>query len=100
MFIVNRDDAAGFKLDTLTTCKQYTTPTVQGKYVLTTHTDYVNKYPSILQTTSYNFTATSKTEEVCVGVVKAPKVHEKSPAQHAGDLEMLESKEELHSVFQ
>lgn len=99
MFIVNRDDASGFRLDTLTTCKQYTTPVVQGKYILTTRTDYVNKYPSVLQTTSYNFTATSKTGEVCVGVVKAPKIHEKSPAQHAGDLEMLESTEELHSVF-
>jgi len=66
---------------------------------LTTHTDYVNKYPSVLQTTSYNFTATSKTEEVCAGVVKAPKIHEKTPAQHAGDLEMLELREELHCVF-
>ena len=35
MFIVNRDDAAGFRLDTLTTCKQYTTPVVQEKLILT-----------------------------------------------------------------
>ena len=27
------DDAAGFRLDTLTTCKQYRMPVVQGKYV-------------------------------------------------------------------
>ena len=43
--IINRDDTAGFRLDTLTTCKQYTTPVVQGSEVLSTRTDYVNKYP-------------------------------------------------------
>ncbi len=96
---INRDDATGFRLDTLTTCKQYRTPVVQGKEVLTTRTDYVNKYPSVLQTTSYNFTATSTTEEVCVGVVKAPKVHQKNPAQHAADIELLEASAQLNVVF-
>ncbi len=99
MININRDDSTGFRLDTLATCKQYTTPVVRGKEVLTTRTDYVNKYPSTLQTTSYNFTATATTGEVCVGVVKAPKVHQKSPAQHIGDLCMLECKDELASVF-
>ena len=38
--------------------------------------------------------------EVCVGVIKAPSViHQKNPCQHCADLEMLESKEELKSVF-
>lgn len=96
---INRDDATGFRLDTLTTCKQYTTPVVQGHEVLTTRTDYVNKYPSNLQTTSYNFTATGTTQEVCAGVVKAPKIHQKSPAQHAADLEFLETVSELAPVF-
>lgn len=96
---INRDDVTGFRLDTLTTCKQYQTPVVEGHEMLTTRTDYVNKYPSVLQTTSYNFTATSTTEEVCVGVVKAPKVHMKNPAQHASDLELIETKEELYPVF-
>jgi len=85
---INRDDTTGFRLDTLTTCKQYKTPVVQGKEALTTRTDFVNKHPSLLQTMSYNFTATA-TSEVCVGVVKATKVHENSPAQHAADLELL-----------
>ena len=80
VFNLNRDDAAGFRLDTLTTCKQYSAPTLHGSAVLTTRTDYVNRYPSILQTTSYNFTKTKKTSEVCVGVVKAPPVHSKNPA--------------------
>lgn len=67
--------------------------------MLTSHTDYVNKYLSVLQTTCYDFTATAKTMEVCVGIVKAPNVHEKSPAQHAADLEMLELQEELLSAL-
>ena len=67
--------------------------------MLTTRTDHVNKYPSTLQTTSYNFTGTSTTDEVCVGVVKAPKVHQKCPAQHAADLSLLESQNHLHPVF-
>ena len=96
---INRDDATGFQLDTLTTCKQYKTPVVQGKDALTTSTDFVYRYPSILQTTSYNFTATHTTAEICVGIVKAPKLHEKSPAQHAADLELLESIEQLHPLF-
>lgn len=60
---INRDDATGFRLDTLTTCKQYATPAVQGKDVLTTRTDYVNKYASVLQTTSYNFTGMRTTPD-------------------------------------
>lgn len=98
--LVNRDDATGFRLDTLTTCKQYGIPTLEGQQVLTTRTDYVNKYPSTLQTTSYNFTSSLTTEEICVGVVKAPSnIHPKNPCQHYADLNMLESKEELKAAF-
>ena len=99
MVNINRDDATGFRLDTLTTCMQYKTPAVQGQEVLTTRTDYVNKYPSLLQTTSYNFSRTNTTGEVCVGIVKASPIHQKNPAQHIADLCMLESKEELKPVF-
>lgn len=79
---INRDDTTGFRLDTLTTCKQYTNPTVIGKDILSTRTDYVNKHPSVLQTTSYNFTQTGTTSEVCVGVVKPVPIHKKNPTQH------------------
>ena len=96
---VNRDDATGFRLDTMTTCMQYRTPVVQSQQVLTTRTDYVNKYPSVLQTTSYNFSKTNTTGEVCVGIVKAFPIHQKNPAQHIADLCMLESKTELKPVF-
>lgn len=57
-FILNRDNVAGFRIDTLATSKQYTTPTGCGQDVLTTHTDYVNKYLSVLQTTLYDFSKT------------------------------------------
>ena len=52
-----------------------------------------------LQITCYNFSATGTNNEVCVGVVKARKVHEKNPAQHAADLADLETKAELQHVF-
>ena len=48
---VNRDNATGFRLDTLATCKQYKIPVVKGKETMTTRTDFVKKYPSLLQTT-------------------------------------------------
>ena len=38
LLIINRDDATGFRLDTLITCKQYKTPMVKGKEILTTRT--------------------------------------------------------------
>ncbi len=96
---INRDDASGFRLDTLFTHSQYTTPVVKGHETLITHTDYVNKYPSVLQTTSYNFSATKTTGELCAGVVKAQKVYPKNPPQHFADLKMLQSVPELESAF-
>ena len=67
-----RDDASSFHLDTMTTCKQYAAPTVQGCDANTTRTDYVNKHPSVLQTTSYNFAGTCTTAEAYVGVKAQP----------------------------
>ena len=96
---INRDDAAGFRLDTLTSCKQYATPVVSGSEVLMTRTNFVNRYLSVLQTTSYNFTKTSTTADVCVGIVKAVPLHYKNPAQHFSDLVMLSETASLHPVF-
>ena len=92
---INRDDASGFRLDTLATHKQFAAPTVHGFDVLTIHTDYVNRYPSVLQTTSYNFIGTPTTGELCAGVVKATPRHYKNPAQHSADFEMLKMQELL-----
>ena len=59
----------------------------------------MSKHPSVLQTTSYNFSKTTTTGEVCIGVVKAAPLHQKNPAQHFADMSMLESKEELKHIF-
>jgi hypothetical protein len=96
---IGRDDQAGFRLDTMATHKLHATLCVKGSEHITTRTDYVNKYPSNLQTTSYNFSGTKKTSEICAGIVKAPLLFGKNAAQHFGDLEMLEKKEEVRAAF-
>ena len=96
---INRDDASGFRLDTMTTHRLHRTPMVKGSDATTTYTDYVNRYKSILQTTSYNFTKTNTTAEVCAGVVKATGVYPKNPTQHMCDLEMLEKVSDIQPVF-
>ena len=95
---INRDDASGFRLDTLVTYAKHGTAAVLGKDVLTTHTDYVNRHPSLLQTTSYNFSATKTTKEMVAGIVKGSKVYPKNPPPHA-DLEMLTHTADFKSVF-
>ena len=79
---LNRDDASGFRLDTLATHRLYLTPVVRGNETLTTHTDYVKINYRLPRTT---FTATATTGELCAGVVKAAGVFEKNPAQHNAD---------------
>ena len=64
MFAINRDNAAGFSLNTLATNNQHRTLVVDGKQTLTTHTDYLNKYPSTLQTMCYNFTGMARQESI------------------------------------
>ena len=87
---LNRDDCSVFRLDAMTS-SQHPLPCVSGSAPLTTKTDYTNKYPSNLQTTSYNFTGSKTTNEVCAGIVKAQPVHSKNPAQHYADLCFLET---------
>ena len=96
---LNRDDASGFRLDTLSTHRLHRTPVVKGHDILTTHTDYVNRYPSILQTTCYNFSSTKSTGELCAGVVKPAGVFEKNSAQYYADIEMLQIMDELQPPF-
>jgi len=96
--IVNRDDAAGFRLDTTFTHKQH--PALSATPEITTRTNYVNKYSSILQTTSYLFPETETTAQSAAGVVKPHVVFPKNPAQHATDILYLEQKEELKPCFE
>lgn len=93
------DDQSGFRLDTMSTNKQHATLCLRDKPPLTTCVDYVNRYPSVLQTTSYNFPSTKTTGEICVGVVKAQKLFPKNPAQHFADLLMVEEKSEVKPAF-
>lgn len=58
----------------------------------------MNKCSAQLQVTSYNFSKTSTSTEVCVGIVKESGFHEKSP-QHAGVIEKVEKLECTTSVF-
>ena len=89
--IINRDDAAGFRLDSTYTHKQHAILQEKENPELTTRTDFVNKHSTVLQTTSCLFMATENTSEICVGVVKPQKIVPKNPAQHAADLVKLSS---------
>ena len=95
--LLNRDDQAGFRLDSTYTHKSI--PTLSIKPTATTRTDFTNKYPAQLQVTSYNFSKTVNSDEVCFGVVKASVLHEKCPSQHAADLESLQNMDKTKSVF-
>ena len=72
---------------------------MKGNAPLTTHTDYVNKYQSTLQTSSYNFPSTTTTGELCAGVVKAVPMHQKNPAQHFADLQMVQEQDFIKPAF-
>lgn len=93
--IINRDDAAGFRLDTTYTHKQYKAISDASQQEVTTRTDYVNKYASILQVTSYLVPGTKTTPQYSAGIVKAHIVYPKDPSQHAADVVMLENEQEF-----
>lgn len=97
--ILNRDDAAGFRLDSTYTHRQHCSLSLSDDVELTTRADYQNKYSSTLQVSSYMFLDTETTPEVSVGVVKAHKLHPKSPAQHMADLRMLEETSDFKGIF-
>ena len=94
--ISKRDDAAGFHLDTTYTHKHHPIVADSANPEVTTRTDYVNKYSSILQTSSYLVPETSTTPQLAAGIVKPHIVFPKNPAQHAADLAMLQKKEEFN----
>lgn len=97
--ILNRDDAADFRLDTKFTHRQHSRLCLTNDPEVTTRTDYVNKYASTLQISSYLFLETETTPDVSFGVVKSQRIHQKSPAQHMPDLRMLEESSELKELF-
>ena len=83
----------------MVTHRLHKSPIVEGHETLTTYTDYVNPYTSILQTTSYHFSATETTGEMCAGVVKVAGVYPKNPSQHSADLDILEEEPTFKPMF-
>ena len=96
---VGRDNQSGFCLDTMATSKQHATICLKDNLLLTIRMDYVNPYPSVLQTTSYHFAATETTNEVCAGVVKAKPLFPKNPAQHFADMLLTEDNKDVKLAF-
>ena len=93
--ILNRDDQAGFRLDTTYTHKQQKATSLSENPELTTRTNYMKKYSSVLQTTPYVFMGTKNTAEKCIGVVKAHHLYDKTATQHFCDFKMLKEREDL-----
>lgn len=93
--LLNRDDQSGFRLDTTYDHKHSKTITISNNPALTTRTDFVNSYPSVIQTTSYLFMETETSKQACVGVVKPHFNFPKNAAQHAADLEFLQNLPDL-----
>ena len=90
--LLNRDDQAGLRLDTTFTHRQGKCITTDNMPSLTTRTDFVNPYQSVIQATSYLFMESVTTERSCPGVVKPHFTFPKNPTQHFIDLNMLEEK--------
>lgn len=94
--VINRDDQSGFRLDTTYTHKQHKAVSGISDPEKTTRTDYVNKYASVLQTTSYMILPTNTTCQATAGIVKPHMVFPKNASQHTADLAMLENHEEFY----
>ena len=95
--LLNRDDQARFRSDTMFTHRQGKCIMEENMPALTTRTHFVNSYSSLLQTSSYLLMESEDTtEKACVGTVKPHFNFSKSPTQHFIDLEMLEGKLPSH----
>ena len=100
ILLLNRDDQAGFKLDSTYTHKSQPALSIKPTAILiTTRTDFTGKHTAQLQVTSYNFSKTTTSDEICIGVVKATGLHEKSPSQHSADLQSVELLEAVKKAF-
>jgi len=98
--LLNRDDLSAFRLDSMCTSNKAPTHSIKNNPSLTTKTDFQARYTNTLQTTSYNFTESDNTAEICVGIVKSSGIHPKGPGQHLADLCFLENNDEVNHIFQ
>ena len=90
--VLNRDDQAGFRLDTTYTHSQHRVLSVEQE--ITTRTDFVNKYSSVLQTSTYLLMETDTSNERA-GIVKDHVSFGKNPSHHTSDLKFLKTTEEF-----
>ena len=88
--VLNRDDQAGFRLDTTYTHCHHKALFSEVQEV-TTCTDFVNKYSSVLQTSSYLFMETGTNEERAAGIMNNHFSFRKNPSQHAADFKFLKT---------
>ena len=88
--VLNRDDLSVFRLDSVASSNKCASVCVKSKVPLTTKTNYAQKYSCTLQTTSFNFTGSFDEGKLCASVVKGAAIHNKNPAQHAADLEIIQ----------
>ena len=91
--VLNRDDQAGFRLDTTYTHSQHRVLSVEQE--ITTRTDFVNKYSSVLQTSTYLLMETDTSNERAAGIVKDHVSFGKNPSHHTSDLKFLKTTEEF-----
>jgi len=80
--LVNRDDKSAKRLNTTVTHNRSNTLQISSEQTPTTKTDFVEIYPSHLQTSNYEFPGTGHGVQQCIGAVKAAGVHPKSGALH------------------
>ena len=91
-YIINCDDTPGFRRNTTYTHKQHKAVSDTNCPDVTIRTDYVDKYASVLQVTSYLTQATKTTPQLSADIVKPHILHPKDPSQHAADV--------MHPEFQ
>lgn len=89
-----RDDQAGFQLDTTYTHYQHKELFCAVQEV-TTPTDFLNKYSSVLQTLSYLFMETCTTEERAAGMVKNHFSFRKNSSEYPADFSFLKTTQEF-----
>ena len=97
--VLNRDDASGYRLNTTYTHKQHKSISQSEKPEVTTRIDYVNKYGSIIQVTSYLLLGTKTTPQLSAGIVKPQMIYPKNPVQHMADMYMLQKKPDFECYW-
>lgn len=87
-------------LDCTFTHKQHPVLQDKSRPEVTTCTDFLDQYLSMLQVTLYLFIETENTPVACVGVVKPQKIIPKNPGQHLANYNKLGSLVEVKPLVE